>query len=58
MADVDKIVSEAEHRHDLKEWWKASSLQLKDFSFVALLLLFGISPLIVAAVKKIANLII
>ena len=58
MADVDKIVSEAEHRHNCKEWRKASSLQLKDFSYVALLLLFGFSPLIVAAIKKAASLLI
>ena len=58
MADIDKIVCEAEHRHDLKEWRKASSLQLKDFSYVALLLLVGFSPLIVMAIKKVASLII
>ena len=58
MTDVDKIVHEAEHRCCLKEWRKASSLQLKDFSFVALLLLFGLSPLIVMAIKKVASLLI
>ena len=59
MPDVDKIAREAEYRHNLKEWHKASSLQLKDFSFVAaLLLLVSVAPLVVAAVNKIASLII
>ena len=55
MADINKIIFEAEHRHCLKEWRKASSLQLKDFSFVVLLLLVGFSPLIVMAIMKAAN---
>ena len=58
MVDIDKIVREAETRHDYKEHCKASSLQLKDFSFAALLLLVGFSPIIFVIIKTIVSLII
>ena len=58
MVDIDKIVRDAENRHDYKERCKANSLQLKDFSFVALLLLVGFSPIIFAIIKTIVGLII
>lgn len=56
MADIDKIVREAETRHNCKELCKESNLHLKDFIYGVLLpLLVSLSPLIVAIVMKVVS---
>ena len=55
MAEIDKIVSEAENRHNYKEQCKESNSQLKDSIFDVLLLLFFLSPLIILIIMKIAS---
>ena len=56
MAEIDKIVSEAENRHNYKEQCKdESNSHLKDSIFDILLLLFFLSPLIILIIMKIAS---
>ena len=55
MADIDKIVREAEIRHNCNEQCNESNLQLKDSIFDILLLLFFLSPLIILIIMKIAS---
>ena len=62
MADIDKIVCEAENCHIYKLWYKANSSQFKNFIYdkdfiydVLLPLLVFISPIIVAIIVKVAS---
>ena len=56
MADIDKIVCEAENRHNYKEQCKENNLQFKkDFIFAVLLMLFFLSPLILLIIMEIAS---
>ena len=56
MADIDKIVCEAENRHIYKLLYKANDSQFEDFIYdVVLPLLVCISPIIVAIIVKVAS---
>ena len=61
MADIDKIVREAENRHNYKLRYKANSSQFKDFIYdvvlpcVVLPLMVGLSALIVIIIEQIAK---
>ena len=61
MADIDKIVREAENRHSYKEQCKESNSQLKDSIYevvlpcVVLPLMVGLSALIVIIIEKVAK---
>lgn len=54
--DLDKIIREAENRHNYKEECKESNSQLKkDFIFTVSLMLFFLSPLIILIIMKVAS---
>lgn len=56
MAEIDKIVSEAENRHNYKDQCKEErNSHFKDSIFDILLLLFFLSPLIILIIMKIVS---
>ena len=62
MTEIDKIVREAENRHNYKLWYKENRSQFKDFIYdkdfiygVLLPVLICISPIIVAIIVKVSS---